>query len=183
MSLSVPWGHCFRKAGVHFCCQARLWHHVRCCYWILVLFHTWHSFSKQCSKKSLTSQNKKDMWDATFWDMWSSIGVLGNPLYRKTGGVGRLIGSTFQFPWYNNSHFSHLKLTVKHQVACKISRHFTVSSCKWLKISSSIFLSVTIGLTSFGIDWFGPCSPRDSQESSPAQQFESITSSALSLLY
>ena len=114
---------------------------------ILVPFHTWRSFSKQCSKKSLTSHNKKDMWDATFWDLWSSIGVLGNPLYRKTAGGGRLIGSTFQFPWYNNSHFSHLKLTVKHKVACKISRHFIVSSCKWLKISSSIFLSVPLGLT------------------------------------
>ena len=39
-------------------------------------------------------------------------------------------------------------------------------------------------------DWFPlwltgltPCSPRDSQESSPAPQFESINSSALSLLY
>ena len=34
-------------------------------------------------------------------------------------------------------------------------------------------------------DWlvWSPCSPRDSQESSPASQFESISSSALSLLY
>ena len=32
------------------------------------------------------------------------------------------------------------------------------------------------GLISFGMDWFDlPCSPRDSQESSPAPQFESIT--------
>ena len=30
---------------------------------------------------------------------------------------------------------------------------------------------------------WSPCSPRDSQESSPAPQFESISSSALSLLY
>ena len=40
------------------------------------------------------------------------------------------------------------------------------------------------GLVSFRTDWSDPpCSPRNSQESSPAQQFESINSSALSLLY
>ena len=40
------------------------------------------------------------------------------------------------------------------------------------------------GLISFRIDWFdSPCSPRDSQESSPAPQFESISSSVFSLFY
>ena len=41
------------------------------------------------------------------------------------------------------------------------------------------------GLISFRMDWFGsPCTPRDSQESSPAPQFKSInSSSALSFLY
>ena len=38
------------------------------------------------------------------------------------------------------------------------------------------------GLISFRIDWFDLCCPRDSQESSLAPQFESISSSALSLL-
>ena len=39
------------------------------------------------------------------------------------------------------------------------------------------------GLISFRMDWFGsPCSPRDSQESSPAPQFKSINSLALSFL-
>ena len=37
------------------------------------------------------------------------------------------------------------------------------------------------GLISFRIDW--SCSPRDSQESSPAPQLRGINSSALSLLY
>ena len=37
-------------------------------------------------------------------------------------------------------------------------------------------------LTSFRTDWF-PCSPGNSQESSPAPQFESLNSSVLSLLY
>ena len=41
------------------------------------------------------------------------------------------------------------------------------------------------GLISFRIDWlvWSPCSPRDSQESSPALQFKSISPSVLSLLY
>ena len=40
------------------------------------------------------------------------------------------------------------------------------------------------GLSSFRIDWVGsPCSPRNSQESSPTPQFKSINSSALSFLY
>ena len=42
------------------------------------------------------------------------------------------------------------------------------------------------GLISFRIDWFAvnlsPCSPRDSQESSPTPQFKSISSSALHFL-
>ena len=40
------------------------------------------------------------------------------------------------------------------------------------------------GLISFRIDWFfSPCSPRDSQESSPKKQFKSINSLALSFLH
>ena len=44
------------------------------------------------------------------------------------------------------------------------------------------------GLISFRMDWLdllagSPCSPRDSQESSPIPQFKSINSSALSFLY
>ena len=39
------------------------------------------------------------------------------------------------------------------------------------------------GLISFRIDWFDLLGPRDSQESSPAPQFETINSSVLSLLY
>ena len=40
------------------------------------------------------------------------------------------------------------------------------------------------GLILFRIDWFlSPCSPRDSQESSPTPQFNSIDYSALSFLY
>ena len=40
------------------------------------------------------------------------------------------------------------------------------------------------GLISFKLDWLDfPCSPRDSQESSPAPQFKSINCLALSFLY
>ena len=39
------------------------------------------------------------------------------------------------------------------------------------------------GLIAFKIDCWSPCCPRDSQESSPAPQFEGISSSVLSLFY
>ena len=39
------------------------------------------------------------------------------------------------------------------------------------------------GLISFRMDFGSPCSPRDSQESSPTPQFKSINSSALSFLH
>ena len=39
------------------------------------------------------------------------------------------------------------------------------------------------GSISFGIDRFDPCSPRDSQESSPTPQFKSMNSSVFSFLY
>ena len=39
------------------------------------------------------------------------------------------------------------------------------------------------GLISFRMDWLDPCSPRDSQESSPTPYFKSINSSVLSLLH
>ena len=56
------------------------------------------------------------------------------------------------------------------------------SKCpKYWSFNFSISLSNDyLGLISFRID---SCSPRDSQESSPAPQLESINSSALSLLY
>ena len=39
------------------------------------------------------------------------------------------------------------------------------------------------GLISFRTDWWSPCCPRDSQESSPTPQFERISSLVLSLFY
>ena len=56
---------------------------------------------------------------------------------------------------------------------------------RWPKYWSFSFSSFNeyLGLISFRIDWFDPCSPRDSQESSPTPQFKSFNSSVLSLLY
>ena len=55
---------------------------------------------------------------------------------------------------------------------------------KYWSFSFSIIPSEEIpGLISFRMDWLSPCSPRNSQESSPTPQFESIDSSVLTLLY
>ena len=55
---------------------------------------------------------------------------------------------------------------------------------KYWSFSFSIIPSTEIlGLISFRMDWLDPCSPRDSQESSPTPQFNSINSSALTPLY
>ena len=55
---------------------------------------------------------------------------------------------------------------------------------KYWSFSFSISLSNEYsGLISFRMDWLDPCSPRDSQESSPTSQFKSINSSAFTFLY
>ena len=60
-----------------------------------------------------------------------------------------------------------------HQVAKVLEVQFQHQSFQW------------IFRVDFLEDWlvWSPCSPRDSQESSPAPQFEGINSSALSLFY
>ena len=59
---------------------------------------------------------------------------------------------------------------------------------RWLKYWSFSFRispsNEYSGFISFKMDWFeSPCGPRDSQESSPTPQLESINSLALSFLY
>ena len=56
---------------------------------------------------------------------------------------------------------------------------------KYWSFSFNIIPSKEIpGLISFRMEWLeSPCSPRESQESSPAPQFKSINSSALSFLH
>ena len=62
----------------------------------------------------------------------------------------------------------------------------SVLCIRWPKYWSSSFnispSNEHPGLISFRMDW-SPCSPRDSQESSPTPQFKSISSLALSFLY
>ena len=50
-------------------------------------------------------------------------------------------------------------------------------------VSASVLLMNIQGLFPLGLTGLSPSSPRDSQEASPTPQFESINSSALSLLY
>ena len=67
--------------------------------------------------------------------------------------------------------FSKLALQIKWPKYWSFSLSISFSWC-W----------INSGLISFRIDWFNLGCPKDSQESSPAPQFESINSLALSLL-
>ena len=64
---------------------------------------------------------------------------------------------------------------------------FFASGGQSIRTSASVSISPSnehSGLIYFRIDWFSsPCSPRDSQQSSPTPQFKNIFSSVLSLLY
>ena len=63
----------------------------------------------------------------------------------------------------------------------ELALHLRLAKCWSFSISPSNEYS---RLISFRIDWFDlPACPMDSQESSPAPQFESINSKALTLLY
>jgi len=66
------------------------------------------------------------------------------------------------FQWVSSSH----------QVAKVLEFQLQYQPFRW------IFRTI-----SFRMDWLDPCSPRDSQESSPTPQFKSINSLALSFLY
>ena len=68
----------------------------------------------------------------------------------------------------------------------KVFSNESVLPVRWPKywnFSISSFIEYS-GLISFRMDWFdrSPCSPRDSQESSPTSQLKGINSLALSLL-
>ena len=68
-----------------------------------------------------------------------------------------------------------------------IMSQFFASGGQSIRTSASVSISPSnehSGLIYFRIDWFSsPCSPRDSQQSSPTPQFKNIFSSVLSLLY
>ena len=70
-----------------------------------------------------------------------------------------------------------------HQVAKVLELQLQHQRPKFWSFSFSISPSIEYSwLISLRIDW-SPCCPRDSQESLPAPQFESISSPMLSLLY
>ena len=78
---------------------------------------------------------------------------------------------------------SHLQ-TFPASGSFPMSRFFTSGSPKYWSFSFSISPSSEYsGLISLIFLVGSPCSPRDSQESSPTPQFKSINSSALSFLY
>ena len=79
-------------------------------------------------------------------------------------------------PTFNLSQHQHLFKWVSssYQVAKVLEFQLQHQSFQW--ISKTDFLEVD-GLVG------SPCSPRDSQESSPTPQFKSINSSALSFIY
>ena len=88
---------------------------------------------------------------------------------------------------------SHLILSSPSLLALNLSQHqglFHVSAlhirCLSIGASAPIRIHIPMNIQDwFLLDWlaWSPCSPRDSQESSPAQQFKSINSLALSLLW
>ena len=69
----------------------------------------------------------------------------------------------------------------------KVFSNESVLRIRWPNWSFSFSISPSneySGLISFRMDWLeSPCSPRDSQESSPTPQFKSINSSVFSFLY
>ena len=127
-----------------------------------------------------------------FSSVAQSCPTLCDPMNRSTPGLPvhhQLLGSTqthvhqvgdaiqpFQLllsPFHLPSIFPSIKVFSNESVLC----------IRWSKYwSFSFSISPTneySGLISFG----SPCSPRDSEESSPTPQFKSINSSALSFLY
>ena len=82
--------------------------------------------------------------------------------------------STFPMSqFFSNESVLFQWISSSHQVAKVLTLQLQLQSFQW------------IFRTDFLYDWlvWPPCSPRDSQESSPTPQFKSINSSALSLLH
>ena len=75
-------------------------------------------------------------------------------------------------PTFNLSQYQGIfqGVSSSHQVAKVLEFQFQYHSFQWIFRDGSL------------LDW-SPCSPRDSQESSPTPQFKTINSSALSFLY
>ena len=132
-----------------------------------------------------------------FSSVAQSCPTLCNPMYRTTPGLS----VHHQLPEFTKTHVhrvsdaiqpSHPLLSSSPPAPIPPSiRLFSNESTlhmrwpKYCSFSFSIIPSKEIpGLISFRMDWLeSPCSPRDSQQSSPTPQFKSINSSALSFLH
>ena len=86
--------------------------------------------------------------------------------------------------------FSH-PLPSSSPLSFSLSKRWGFFPMNWLFAAGGHSMGTSLLVLPMNIqDWFpsnglvwSPCTPRDSQESSPAPQFESINSLALSLLY
>ena len=106
-----------------------------------------------------------------------------------------------QLPELAQTHVIKLLMPSNHLILChpllllpsifhsiRVFSNESALHIRWPKYWSFSFNIILLkehpGLISFRMDWVGsPCSPRDSQESSPTPQFKSINSSALSFLH
>ena len=86
-----------------------------------------------------------------------------HPLSSPTSPAFNLSQHQGLFQWVSSSH----------QVAKVLEFQLQHQSCQWI-LRTDLLQDGLVG---------SPCSPRDSQESSPTPQFKSIKSSALSFLY
>ena len=92
--------------------------------------------------------------------------------------------------WFHPTISSSVKLFCSSFQSFPVTGFFLKSQF-FTSVGQSIGGSISASVLRMNIqDWFPlpltgwiPCSPRDSQESSPIPQFKSISSSALSLLY
>ena len=123
--------------------------------------------------------------------------TLCNPMNRSTPGLP----VHHQLPEFTQTHVLESVMPSNHLIlrrpllllpsippSIRVFSSESTLRMRWLKYwSFSLSISLSNehpGLVSFRMDWVGsPCSPRDSQESSPTPHFKSINSSVLSFLH
>ena len=117
---------------------------------------------------------------------WSTPGL---PVHHHLPGFTQtqvhLVGDAIQPSHPLLSHFPPAPNPSQHE---RVFSNESTLLMRWPNYWSFSFSNIPSkehpGLISFRMDSFGPpCSPRDSQESSPTPQFKSISSSELSLLH
>ena len=122
---------------------------------------------------------------ATSWTIacQASLSITNSWSLLKLMSIKSVMPSNHLILWH------HLLLLPSVFPSIRVSSSESVLCIRWPKYwSFSFSISPSneySGLISFRINWLdgSPCSPRDSQESSPTPQFKSINSSPLSFLY